>query len=143
VFQESSKEIVPELSEATPPVLTDGFSLDIDDIQLDTGGGSSFSDVPSLEIHKSSTVIQPKVSESPDEPIWKRDDDVGILRWTFRAPMNEYNMRRLQAVCILTEGDIPLRVISPSGSVLITDEAEIKVDPMKFKVLAEMFGLGS
>jgi hypothetical protein len=51
-------------------------------------------------------------------------------------------MRRLHAVCILAEGDTPLRILNPNGAILVSDESGIKIDPTKFKCLAELFGLG-
>lgn len=72
------------------------------------------------------------------------DYDPGkVLRWTYRAMLNEYNQRRLHAVFILCEGPTPIRVMSPNGQVLISEEDGFKVDARKFPVIAEMFGLGT
>jgi hypothetical protein len=126
-----------ELAKAAMP----DVSLSLDDIQLDVTPASSFEDVP----RPAEAPISPP--ESPKaEPLKAKTNDkheeTGVLRWTLRALTNEYNMRRLHAVCVLTEGDTPLRILNPSGAILVSDESGIKVDPTKFKVVAELFGLG-
>jgi len=115
------------------------FSLDLGDISLDS---------PSILDVSSAPVTPPKPSETnghtnghvkvhkPSEP-----QEMGVFRWTIRAPLSEYTLRRLHAICILAEGQIPLRVISPTGSVIIDDDVGASVDPVKFKLLSEIFGL--
>lgn len=70
-------------------------------------------------------------------------DPGAVLRWTMRAVLSEYNQRRLHAVCILAEGETPLRIVLPSGQVLVGEDAGVKVDAVRFQVLSEMFGLGA
>lgn len=65
-----------------------------------------------------------------------------VLRWTMTAVPSAYASRKLHAVCILAEGDVPLRVVSPRGTVLIPESDGVRVDPQAFRTLASLFGLG-
>jgi hypothetical protein len=51
-------------------------------------------------------------------------------------------MRKLHAVYILTQGDVPLRIVNLKGDVIMSESEGILVHPDKFQFLAEMFGLG-
>ena len=68
--------------------------------------------------------------------------DEKVLRWTFTAKPSEYTQRKLQAVCILAEGDMPLRVVSPKGNIIVPEEDGLRVNPESFLFLSGLFGLG-
>lgn len=136
--QSDETEHVP--SEVSPEVSGE-ISIDFDDIKLDI---EAFSDTPKVQERAEATPKTPeKPSKSTDtqNPNGKHDESE-VLRWTFRAQRNEYNMRRLHAVCILTEGNTLLRILNPNGTILVSDEAGIKVDPARFRTIADLFGLG-
>jgi len=142
---------------APPPVqaTAEGPDLSFDDISLDVAP-TSFSDVPTVPEPESQKPSAPRAAPAPPKATngtngtngtYKptngvKHDEPGVVRWTIRAVLSEYNMRRLHAVCILCEGETPLRILTPQGGILVPDEAGIKVDPVKFRVVAEMFGLG-
>lgn len=65
-----------------------------------------------------------------------------VYRWVLRAPLSEYVQRKLQAVCILAEGAVPLRVVTPSGTVLLGESEGVRVNPEELSLLGKMFGLG-
>jgi DNA polymerase I-like protein with 3'-5' exonuclease and polymerase domains len=65
-----------------------------------------------------------------------------VHRFTIRAVLSKNSMKKLQAICILAEGDTLLRVVSPSGKVLVNESEGIQINPTKFDVLSDMFGLG-
>ena len=65
-----------------------------------------------------------------------------VHRFVLRAPMSAHTARRLHAVCILSEGKVPMRVVSPDGKVLISEDRGPHVDPSEFSVLSRVFGLG-
>jgi len=64
-----------------------------------------------------------------------------VHRWTIRAVLSEYTMRRLHAVCILAEGDVPLRIVNADGHILVGEDAGMTVNPSEFDVLSRVFGL--
>lgn len=70
-------------------------------------------------------------------------EDEHVLRWTMTAVPSEDSQRKLQAVCILCEGGVPLRVVSKAGGVLVSEKEGLRVDPARFHFLASLFGLGS
>jgi len=72
--------------------------------------------------------------------ISNKNDD--ILRWVLKCPMNHLNAKKLRALCILTEGSNPLRVISHDGSILVGEDSGINVDKDEFLLYARLFGLG-
>ena len=143
-MEPSEAKEVPQ--EPIPVPVSDGESLGepssaFDDIQLDVET-SPFNDNPIVSKPPSDPVKAPVVETiTESSKTVNTDTDKGVLRWTLRAPTNEYNMRRLHAVCILAEGDTPLRIISPNGSVLVSDESGVRVDPVKYQIIADMFGL--
>jgi hypothetical protein len=65
-----------------------------------------------------------------------------VLRWTIRADLNAYNMRKLHGACIMAEGNIGLRVIALTGEVLIDESNGLKINPQEFLTLVKLFGLG-
>jgi DNA polymerase I-like protein with 3'-5' exonuclease and polymerase domains len=87
-------------------------------------------------------------ADLPDPPSPRREvrpvgEDEQVLRWTMTAVPSEDSQRKLQAVCILCEGSVPLRVVSKSGNVLVSEKEGLRVDPTRFQFLASLFGLGS
>lgn len=86
-------------------------------------------------------VQQDKVS-SIDPPKKTDNTHVDVLRWVMRAELNEYNARRLQAVCILCEGETPLRIVNSEGKVLIQEDRSPRVSVNEFQTVAKLFGLG-
>jgi hypothetical protein len=152
--------------EPTPKAEAPVADLDIGDISLDTSPAFVSSDMeigigddipapveakpaapapsPVAEVAKAveKEVVAAKPQSTYTFPKTNGHVEPGqILRWTLRAELNAYNMRKLQAICILTEGEVGLRVIALSGDVLIDESTGIKVEPGKFRALTEMFGL--
>ena len=64
-----------------------------------------------------------------------------VFRWVLLSTPSELNMKKLHAICILAEGDVPLRIVSQKGEILINESEQILIDPSKFKFLTEMFGV--
>ena len=146
--QGSPPDGAPEAPEKTSePIRTQDIELDsatlsLDDIQLDLGK-SPFDDIQ-LQKEKPAQIIEHKanmVSNGTAQINNSKKEDAGVLRWTIRSAMNENTMRRLHAVCILAEGDTPLRILNTNGSILVSDDAGIKINPSKFSVYTELFGL--
>jgi hypothetical protein len=54
---------------------------------------------------------------------------------------SENSMRKLHAICILSEGTTPIRIVGKKGDILVNESEGILIDPMKFKVLVDLFGL--
>jgi DNA polymerase I-like protein with 3'-5' exonuclease and polymerase domains len=73
-----------------------------------------------------------QVSEKPN----------GILRWTFKGTSSQHALRKLHAVCILTEGNSLLRIINQKGEVIVSESEGIRVNSEQFIFLAGLFGLG-
>ncbi len=88
--------------------------------------------------------IRASFPEPDHESVCESDlrPDGKVHRFVLRAVMNDYNLRRLQAVCILSEGTVPLRVVSPTGTVLVREGSGPKVAPDEFSALCRLFGLG-
>ncbi len=86
-------------------------------------------------------VLEPNQVNIPE--IIKPADDkpAPIYRWTIRAPLNVFNMRKLQAACIIAEGDVLLRILNLNGNILVDDSAGIKIDPVIFLATVKIFGL--
>lgn len=80
-----------------------------------------------------------KSVESNREPekIEKKD----VYRWTIRAVLCKEVLNKLHAVCILSEGDTPLRVVTQQGNVIISESVGVCIDETTFRVLTKMFGL--
>jgi len=79
---------------------------------------------------------------SPKREVRKVGEEEQVLRWTLTAVPSADSQRKLHAVCILAEGDVPLRVVSPKGNVLVPEGDGLRVDPVRFQFLASLFGLG-
>ena len=69
-------------------------------------------------------------------------DGEKVYRWTILAILNENVAKKLHAVCILTEGEVPLRVVNEKGDIIISENNGIRVDPVRFQFLSDLFGLG-
>jgi hypothetical protein len=65
-----------------------------------------------------------------------------VLRWTLRAVPSKWTMRKLHAVCILAEGNTPLRIVNQKGEVLVGETENICVNENEFNVLTRMLGIG-
>jgi len=87
----------------------------------------------------SSTSMSPTKTET--RTARQINEDEVILRWTVTAILSEEVSKKLQAICILAEGNTPLRVVSPNGTIILSEERGIRVDPQKFQFLASLFGL--
>lgn len=150
---QSAPEPGPVSAPSAASVDESGIPIDIslDDIKL-TG------DVPDAapQSVKSTSTSTPTpatavMAESDVRPAGKKQvgasrpayEPGSVLRWTYRAALSEYNQRRLHAVCVLAEGEAPLRIVLPNGQVLVGEDQGVRVDPVRFPVIAEMFGLGS
>jgi len=131
---------LPEMSE---PV------INIDDISLDTSSNFTTSEIEieiGIDVTGPDEVKTPEIKSPPYQFVDTKKEELEpgqILRWTLRAELNEYNMKKLHAVCLLTDGLTPLRVISLTGDVLIEESSNLKVNMPEFLVIAKMFGLGA
>ena len=65
-----------------------------------------------------------------------------IHRFVIRGTLNKQTLRKLHAICVLTEGDTPLRVVTPDGKILIHEDKAPRVTIPDFPVLAKTFGIG-
>jgi hypothetical protein len=68
-------------------------------------------------------------------------EDAEVVRWVMRAAMTKRTQRKLYGVCVLTEGDCPLRVVDSDGNIVISEDSGVLVDPVAFPVVAGLFGL--
>ena len=84
---------------------------------------------------KPTSQVQPISSKAPEV------SPADVYRFELRATLCASVSKRLHAICILSEGETLLRVVSPQGKILVSEDNGIKVDIIKFKVLSEMFGL--
>lgn len=69
-------------------------------------------------------------------------DSTHVHRFTIREALTERTVRKLHAICILAEGNTPLRVITPSGKVLLDESKCPRIQLPDFDVLARTFGIG-
>jgi hypothetical protein len=82
----------------------------------------------------------PDLPKTPEEK--SKSENLEILNWIIRVPLNKYNAKKLQAVCMLSDGDTPLKITLPNGKTLIDIGGGIKVNKQEFQMLARLFGLG-
>jgi phosphopantothenate synthetase len=83
-------------------------------------------------------------SPQPDyhvEPEPKTRGNGEVFRWVIGSVPSESAMRRLHAACILAEGEIPIRIVNRRGDILVGESENILVDPSKFKIVVELFGI--
>jgi hypothetical protein len=86
----------------------------------------------------------PIMQSQPATPKTKSESEsvVGqVFRWEFKAVPSVRSLNKLHAICILSEGNTPIRIVSPKGAVLIAESNKLKVDPEKFRFLVDLFGL--
>src|SRR5690606_32794329 len=117
---------------------TEGMLDDEDD-----GGFELGDEVIESEPESSPTLVSqtpPTPPTPPKKPTL--DKSIPVLRWTLKAEYNQLNIKKMQAILILSEGTTPLRVIDIRDKMIISEEEGIIVDRPKFLLLAEMFGLG-
>lgn len=141
--QDTPKPQTMSSAEPAPGVQADIPKLDVGDINLDAG--PALPNVPEIKIESGPGGVDAVNVASPSVPKSNGTSPTTnnvVHRWTLRAPMNEYTQRRLHAVCILSEGNVPLRIMTPSGNVLVDEAEGIRVDPKEFDVLSRVFGLG-
>lgn len=130
----SKPEPPPESPPPTPPQVR--ISLD-EDMSLDAGFGEGSAPAPSSRPANGTVGGPPKL-----KLVEQSKDGQTVLRWTFRATMTQKTMKKLHAVCVLADGDTPLRVVDPAGTILIAETDGVFVDPHSFPVIAGLFGLG-
>lgn len=86
----------------------------------------------------------------PQDPVVKRAIDPssptkkanGHFTWTMRAIPSDGVLRKLHAIIVLSEGDVALRMLNANGSVIVDESEMITVDPDRFRLLADLFGIG-
>ena len=80
------------------------------------------SPVAVVEVPKA--VVTPKVQTPPLAALVPTKAANGLTvgeavhRWTFQGALTEKNEKKLSAVIMLCEGDVPLRIVSPKGDVI-------------------------
>ena len=122
-------------------------SFDVGSIDLDAADGAFASPPAKPDPPPKDAAPAPKPSGSNGAAAKKKAPYVvppggKVLRWVFKAIPSKEAMRKLHAVCVLTEGDVPVRVLNPGGDVIIPESEGILVAPEKFEFLAGLFGLG-
>jgi len=126
--------------------------MDFSDISLDTplqvSADPDPGPTPEIELAPPTSILDDEKPASPaPRPAAPANGANGhpaggkVHRWTIRAVLSDYTMRRLHAVCILAEGDVPLRIVTPAGQVLVGEDAGMTVNPSEFDVLSRVFGL--
>jgi DNA polymerase I-like protein with 3'-5' exonuclease and polymerase domains len=76
------------------------------------------------------------------EPAQKEAQKEAVFRWIIKCVLSVQNAQKLKAVCLLAEGDTLLRVVQPTGEILIDEEQGVRIDKDKFSTLSNLFGLG-
>jgi hypothetical protein len=79
---------------------------------------------------------------TPDPTATERPVNGEVFQWTFRAMPTKQAMRKVHALCILTEGNVALRIVNREGVVILSEKRNVTVDPQRFSTLAELFGVG-
>lgn len=79
------------------------------------------------------------------KPVGANGVEVGqqVHRWVFTGIPCETAQRKLQAIFILAEGDVPLRIVSRKGDIILGEAEGVKVNPAEFNMLTRLFGLGT
>jgi hypothetical protein len=65
-----------------------------------------------------------------------------LYRMIWRSEYNERNLKKLNAIIILAEGDVPLRIVNTEGKILIHESDSSPVNPVEFDLLCKLFGIG-
>lgn len=171
LINDSIKEVQPKPEPIPEPVRVEpkketmdlDINIDVDDIPSskpssvqDDGDDLDFSGEVSYDgSDEESNPSEPPPKSTPTEEIQKSESVIEekketkaivegetILRWTFRAVPSKLNMRKLLAVCVLCEGQTPLRIVNTKEQIVFSEEKGIRINPDEFKVVASMFGLG-
>lgn len=106
------------------------FPIDVDVTPINSIVPSQAVPDPYSQTIRSEPIIQNNASESD------------VIRWTLRALPNKYNANKLNAICILAEGNSPLRVIDKNDQILVHENDGPKVNREEFLLLVRLFGLG-
>jgi len=131
----------PPVLEPDPMPVAGKPVMDFSDISLDTPlPVSAEPDLPEIGLASAPPILDEAVVK-PSGRLGTAGPNGKVHRWTIRAVLSEYTMRRLHAVCILAEGDTPLRIVTPSGHVLVGEDSGMMVSPPEFDVLSRVFGL--
>lgn len=140
-----TKQPEPVVEPEKPTQITEDPSLDVSDIGLDfeLSDKEPESEKPKAE--------PPRVEPVKAEPLRQTESDESekaekptydqIHRFVLRSVMNEHTAKRLHAVCILAEGDVPMRIVNSDGKILVAEDDGPRVNPTEFDVLAKVFGL--
>ena len=133
----NSAPVAPPPPPPAPPVEKVTTTI-LDDIDLggpsDSGLGVEVKDLEPVKPAEQKTP-EPAPEPAPAEP---RE----VFRWIFGAVPSESAMKKLHAACVLAEGPTPIRIINRKGEVLVGESENIAVDAARFRVLADLFGLG-
>ncbi len=153
VPSESIKEIqmAPEVTESQPepvisgpeplksmssvePILTqpeiDFDSISLTDIEIDTPATPTPTPTPTPQTSKFKDLKAPRLESTGP-----------VHRWTFRATPSAFTQKKLLALITLCDGDVPLRIMSQDGSVMVGEDEGIKVNPAEWDVVSKLFGL--
>lgn len=107
-------------------------------------GTGSEEDAPALDLEPAEPAPaapdeEPASPPRPRRPVLEGEQ---VLRWVMTAPLTVHNLRKLDALFILAEGEMPLRVVGQSGKILMPEDHGVRVDKGTFTALAGLFGLG-
>jgi DNA polymerase I-like protein with 3'-5' exonuclease and polymerase domains len=99
-------------------------------------------DISEIEIPKEKEKEKEKEIEIPKEV----EKQTGrVFRWTIKATLTENLMRKLHAICILSEGEngssSALRILGQDGKIILSESEKVMILPDKFKILVNLFGL--
>lgn len=118
------------------------------DLDFDLDAGSSLSltsdsgeEIPDPDPGPEDPPERPEAAE-PIRHVRPVSPDEKVLRWTFRTVPSEHSMRVLLAVCVLSEGETPLRIVNQKDQIMVSEHEGLRVDTVKFEVLTSLFGLG-
>lgn len=65
-----------------------------------------------------------------------------VHRFIMRAVLNQQNLKKLHAICVLSEGKTSLRVLTPDNKIIVSEEKSPLINPPEFDLLAKLFGIG-
>lgn len=151
---ETSETKVPTAHDAKPtePVALNPEPVHGESLSLDSEKPLDSIDLAPVEVETTRTAATSSPAHEDADvamsSITSDDSSQGMVkdqyvhRFTIRAPMNERTIRKLHAICILAEGNTPLRVVTPNGKILIEESKSPKVQLPDFDVLARTFGIG-
>lgn len=122
-----SPKIEEQIKEVEEPEPESEPELSLDNIEIQDSNDLELEETETIEIKKPEL----KPNGKKIEPI----------KWTLNSTLSNYTMRKLQAVCILAEGETPLRIELPGGKILIDENKGVHVEPATFMTLSVLFGL--